>query len=67
MHRVIRNTYQQVSEFDRGKIVTIESVDYRSVIPTRLTCLMTPLPCKYGTNGLLSAILNGMQDLNALQ
>lgn len=67
MPQIIRkNAYTQVSEFDRSRILPIESVSYRFLNSLIALVEIQPLPIEYGINGLLRTILNGMQDLNAL-
>ena len=60
----IRNTYIQVSEFDRARIIVFEFLfrDWSTVALVDIHLL----PGKYVINGLMKVILNSMQDLNAL-
>ena len=61
-----RNAYIQVPKIDRGRIVVYRKcgLPLRDIVSHMVD--IHSMSCKYGVNGLLRIILNGMLDLNIL-
>ena len=57
---IIRNAYQHVLKFNRGRIVLVEIVNFHSIISLIVMVDVDSLPYEYRISRLLRVILNGM-------
>ncbi|GFV69999.1 hypothetical protein TNCV_5074641 [Trichonephila clavipes] len=66
MLQIRRNAYQQVLEFDRGRIIIYRKrgISFHGIAVALVD--IQPLSCEYGIKILLRFKLNGMQDLHPM-
>ncbi|GFT09184.1 hypothetical protein TNCV_4106141 [Trichonephila clavipes] len=61
---IVRNAYQQESEFDRGRLIACREYGISFDNIARVVLVQVQLlSCEYEISGLLRVILNGMHDL----